>query len=85
MYVVSHKQTEWNMATLTAVCEQQSHSVSWSQLLEQNCFSYPPTAQQSSPVSQDILTVEASRSRSHTLHSVRLLWTSDRKDEETSN
>ena len=36
------------------------------------------------PSGADLLTVEASRSHSHTPHTVGLLWTSDRLNVETS-
>jgi len=39
---------------------------------------------QQPPVDQGLLTVEASRSHSHTPHSVGLHWTSDQPDAETS-
>jgi len=37
-----------------------------------------------SPVGQDLLSIEASRSHSEPPHSVGLLWTSDQPDAETS-
>jgi len=40
----------------------------------------PPTLAQESLVDQGLLIVEASRSHSHTPHSVGLLWKSDRLD-----
>jgi len=39
---------------------------------------------QQPPVGQDLLIIEASRSHSDTQHAVRLLWTSDQRDAETS-
>jgi hypothetical protein len=43
---------------------------------------FPMTQQ--SPVGQDLLIIEASRSHSDTPHTVGLLWTSDQPDAETS-
>ena len=39
---------------------------------------------QQAPVDQGLLLIEASRSHSHTAHSVGLLWTSNQPDAETS-
>jgi len=50
------------------------------------CLCIFPTRMGQQPlVDQGLLIIEASRSHSDTLHSVGLLWASDRSDEETSN
>ena len=49
-----------------------------------NIAIFPPLVAQQPAVGQGILTIEASRSHSDTPHSVRLLWTSDQHDAETS-
>jgi len=45
---------------------------------------YPPLMAQQPPVGQGLLSIEASRSHSDTLHSVGLFCTSDQPDAETS-
>jgi hypothetical protein len=47
-------------------------------------FSFPPPWRNSPQWARGFLIIEASRSHSDTPHSVRLLWTSDRLDAETS-
>ena len=49
-----------------------------------NIAIFPPPVAQQPAVRQGLLTIEASRSHSDTPHSVRLLWTSDQHDAETS-